>query len=359
MFRAIGSERGNLFISPYSIREAFAMTSAAAEGDCLSGITDSIRLNNPAGDIHAEFARVDGMLTRTSSNEGDTFAIANAVFLENRFRPAEDFIDLLKKHYKAQLWSFDAATPHGADEGVRAINDWCAERTGGFLEDVVPRGMLDRDSVMALINTACLKAVWRTEFNAEFTRDRDFHLLDGSVVRMPTMFQHARLRAGEDEEVLILSLPYRAGALEMLILLPGDPDGLPALEAGMSMDALNGWMSRMREMELEVLLPRWDMSASYDLIPALESLGMRAPFAPGGFTKDLGGDVFIGDVLHAVRIKVDERGTEAAAGTVAHFTKGLLSGDQAVIRVDHPFLFLIRDGATGLILFMGRVVDPR
>jgi serpin B len=72
-------------------------------------------------------------------------------------------------------------------------------------------------------------------------------------------------------------------------------------------------------------------------------------------------DLFIGAVIHKAYIRVDEEGTEAAAATGVHMT---LSAEMApetpipVFRVDHPFLFLIRDNRTGSILFLGRMTNP-
>ncbi len=41
----------------------------------------------------------------------------------------------------------------------------------------------------------------------------------------------------------------------------------------------------------------------------------------------------------------------------AVFNANLCLGQVLVVRADHPFLFLIRDTASGAIVFMGRVAD--
>lgn len=62
-------------------------------------------------------------------------------------------------------------------------------------------------------------------------------------------------------------------------------------------------------------------------------------------------------VLTITGIRVDEDGTEAA-GAVAVGAPGAARPEPTAFHVDHPALFLIRDRTTGLILLMGRLVQP-
>lgn len=61
-------------------------------------------------------------------------------------------------------------------------------------------------------------------------------------------------------------------------------------------------------------------------------------------------------VVHQATIDVDEKGTEAAAATAV--SVGRVSRPSGSLVVDRPFLFAIRDDATGAVLFVGRVTDP-
>ena len=68
-------------------------------------------------------------------------------------------------------------------------------------------------------------------------------------------------------------------------------------------------------------------------------------------------DLFIKDVIHRAMVAVDEKGTEAAAATAVVFKRQAAQVAEPLV-VDRPFIFAIRDDATGTILFLGRVVDP-
>jgi serpin B len=120
--------------------------------------------------------------------------------------------------------------------------------------------------------------------------------------------------------------------------------------------------------ELDLRMPRFGLETRASLKQALIALDMRAPFGLtpadfGGITGDSEQGFGIGDVIHQANIDVDEKGTEAAAATaVIMDTTGGCGGPNPArtitLRLDHPFLFVLRDVETGAVLFMGRVVDP-
>jgi len=69
----------------------------------------------------------------------------------------------------------------------------------------------------------------------------------------------------------------------------------------------------------------------------------------------------ISDVFHKAFVDVSEEGTEAAAATgITMRATAMRMPEQAVVfRADHPFIFLIRDTRTGVVLFIGRLMNPR
>ncbi len=69
-------------------------------------------------------------------------------------------------------------------------------------------------------------------------------------------------------------------------------------------------------------------------------------------------DLFVSDILHEAFVAVDEKGTEAAAATAVVMDLRALPADPAVLEIDRPFLFALRDRETGTVLFLGRVLDP-
>ena len=180
------------------------------------------------------------------------------------------------------------------------------------------------------------------------------------------MHQTEEFLLGRIGDVQLLELPYAGGELSMLIALPQDRDGLPALEQRLSAEVISAWRDVMAPTQVEVALPRFRVAPAEGLSLAkpLSDLGMDAPFQRGeaDFTPMADGipqgELLIGAVFHKAFVEVDEVGTEAAAATAVLITLGYAgSADRAErFTADHPFLFFIRDRA-GTILFMGRVAD--
>jgi serpin B len=100
-----------------------------------------------------------------------------------------------------------------------------------------------------------------------------------------------------------------------------------------------------------------------ELNDALSALGMRIAFTPfqADFSNlyDERSDVYISKVKHKTFLQVDEAGTEAAAVTSVEIGVTSIGPSQPVVmKVDRPFLFFIHEKNSGLILFVGKVMEP-
>jgi serpin B len=159
----------------------------------------------------------------------------------------------------------------------------------------------------------------------------------------------------------VLELPYAGGDLSMVVLLPTELDGLPALESGMTADSVEKWLGDLAEEEVRVALPRFKTTSTVDLSETLLAMGMVDAFGPRADFSGMDGRsgwLYIGAVLHKAFVEVNEEGTEAAASTVVRVQALSLPSRTITFRADHPFVFLIRENQTGSILFLGRMTDP-
>jgi serpin B len=142
----------------------------------------------------------------------------------------------------------------------------------------------------------------------------------------------------------------------MMIMMPDKVDGLAHLERSLSAEAVDKWRSHLKEKTIQIYLPRFRMTSKFELGRVLQEMGMRLPFTGKADFSGLSPrhDMVLSQVIHQAFVSVDERGTEAAAGTAA---QTLLSLPREFL-VDRPFVFLIRDNGTGTITFVGRVMNP-
>jgi serpin B len=166
----------------------------------------------------------------------------------------------------------------------------------------------------------------------------------------------------------VVALPYEGGDATMLVVLPDKLDGLDSVERSLDAARLSAWRRALSSQEVVVWLPRFviDPPAAVELGGELQALGMarafdreRADFSGIARPPDPRDRLVLDRVFHKAFVKVDERGTEAAAATaVVMMRAGGMPRPVPEFKADHPFLFFILDEATGLVLFMGRVAEP-
>lgn len=155
-----------------------------------------------------------------------------------------------------------------------------------------------------------------------------------------------------------VDIPYGNGAFSMTVLLPAEGKRVDDVAASIGSSAWSTWMAEFHDADVELRLPRFRLSWERELIPDLESLGMRAAFVDGraDFSRmtTAGSQLYISLVKQKTFVDVNEEGTEAAAVTNVGISVTSLPVRRPFI-VDRPFVFVLRERLSGTILFMGKI----
>ncbi|MCC5953774.1 MAG: serpin family protein [Acidimicrobiia bacterium] len=356
----VAEDGENLAYSPLSIAIALAMTSAGARGSTLAEFEQALGAEDTAAQegwawTEQQLSGRAGDVTLVDGSGGEvSLHIANRLFAQAGFDIDADFVEVVSAAYGAGVGLEDfAADPDGARE---RINAWVADQTEDQIPDLLPDGAIDTLTRLVLANAVYFKAPWLSPFEEAATADRPFTLADGTTVDVPTMSNTAGYGNASGPGWEAVTLPYGGEELEMVIVLP-DEDAFAEVEAqvpdGLFDEVPSGELDR-----LQLTLPRFQIRSPLPLREPLEALGLEAAFDPD--RADFSGinpapDFYIQDVVHEAFVAVDEEGTEAAAATGV--IMGITSMPPSVV-VDRPFLWAIRDVPTGLVLFLGRVLDP-
>ena len=369
LYGGLCGKKGNLFVSPYSISAALAMTRQGARGETARQMDEVLHF--PA-DCAAAFGKLDAALEapevsvyrdgKSVREPAYAFSVANALWMQQGYPLLPAFLDSMKDAFGAGL----ERTDFGQTEAARSqINEWVEKETRERIRDLVPEGAITPLTRLVLANAIYLKAGWADPFKKAATKDEPFRLAaGGGTVDVPLMRRTGRYRYAEADGLQVLELPYRGNALSMVVLLPAKVDGLPAVEDALDAEHLAAWLGALASTQVEVHLPRFEVTQGLNLNEVLAGLGMKDAFSAqdadfSGMTE--AERLSIGAVIHKAFVAVDEVGTEAAAATaVAMLGMGapVRQPDPVVFRADRPFLFLIRHAATGTVLFLGRLVDP-
>ncbi len=355
------SESGNFAFSPASIQMALALAYAGARGETAAEMRRALQLQGEDDAMHRAFS--EQMARWNADDTGLELSVANRMFLDDAFTPLESFSQLASEHYEAGV---ERVPFQSKPERARTVvNQWVLKATRSKIRELLPKGSLGDGTKLILANAVYLKGTWEHPFRPRATRPQTFFPASGAPVQVPMMYQRRAFGYAvlPQQGVKLLEMPYEGEDLSMLVILP-DAGKMHSTTERLSGEVLQAWTGAMSgEGEVEVGIPLWRIapSGSTRLKGPLRALGMRSAFDPG--RSDFSGVdgtryLVISDVYHRALVEVDEKGTEAAAATGVVAVAGAETTGRTFI-ANRPFLFLIRDRKTGVILFMGRVSDPR
>ena len=357
--QVVGQNRDvNVFLSPASVALALAMAYNGAVGETRQAIAAALELgeldpeevNHAAGAVLQELEHLDPRAR---------LAIANSLWVNQDVILEPAFVERNREVYRAELAGLNFADPRS----VAVINAWVREHTHGKIERIIEQ--IDASAILFLINAIYFKGDWTWQFDRKQTRDAPFTLLDGRQKLHPMMRQSGSYPYYEGDGFQAISLPYGAGRLSMYIFLPAPRSSLDALNRHLGSTRWNTWMRRFRKTEGSIALPRFKLEYEVTLNEALKALGMGVAFDPrradfSAMCAHTAQKVYLNEVRHKTFVEVNEEGTEAAAVTSAGMVLAAFTPSRSFhMVVDRPFFCAIRDNQTGLILFMGAIVEPQ
>lgn len=360
MLKIIASQHSESFIfSPISLEYALAMVNNGAAGETENQIRDVIGFGDRSVKEVNEFYKY---LTENLLNVDNTVAmnIANAqVFntaIGDESKYNKDYKNALTGYYNALFEGYDFAKDN--KKALSAINSWASKQTEGMINPLLDE--LDPYSATLLMNAIYFKGSWADKFDSSFTRKEDFTKGDGAKTKVDMMNQTSNVSYYFDKNCSAISKTYGNGAFKMTFILPDEGITTAELAKGLDRTALERIIKRKGSEEVIIKIPKFETSFTIELNDMLKSLGMVDAFNPtkadfSSMSSHL--SLYISRVLQKARIKVEEKGTEAAAVTVIDMkvTSALPSpSEPPTFYATRPFLYAISEISTGAILFMGQ-----
>jgi serpin B len=356
-------ENEDVLVSPYSAFEALGMVYAGAGGKTqaeLAGALDLTGLSpEDSAPLFGNLRRETLAHAKLAKNE---LRIANCLWGQEGYPFRPQYLQALGQQFNSMPEQLNFLAP---DVAALRINKWADEATAGRISDVVSPTDFDDVTRFMLTNAVYFKAAWKQPFELRDSRRGVFKAADDLQVH----YMHQRLSSqyAETDELQLASLPYAGDRFSMLFLLPREDVALKQFESNLSIDQLDRWTDLLKKHQVDWKLPKFRFEAKMALNDALKNLGATSMFNIGN--ADLSGmspmaakeGLAIDEVRQKTFIEVNETGTEAAAVTTGGGVGGFGNREPEPLvnfHAERPFLFLIRDDETGVILFMGRVTKP-
>ncbi|NTV29358.1 MAG: serpin family protein [Candidatus Omnitrophica bacterium] len=348
---------GSVF-APYAIAKSLAMVYSGAKENTALQMVQAMHMKIGSERFHKAFASLSASLESSAVSTGYDLAGFNALFVQEGYSFQKEFLIVQDNVYGILPVGLDFASSPQAQR--TAINRRLEGETNNMIKGFLEPGMVTDTTRMLLVSAMYFKGQWESAFDPALTFKADFVRPAGlPTSRAMFMTTNAEFRYGEDSETQLLELPYIGRKFSMLIILPRVASAFSVLEKNLTPASFEQYLTKLRLRKIHVEIPRFKAETTLRLNSALQALGVTDAFddSRADFSgMDGNRDLYISQVLHKACVEVDEGGPDA--GALARHAAADRAAQLPVFRADHPFLFMVRDNATGSILFLGRVIDP-
>ncbi|RNF41213.1 serpin family protein [Planococcus salinus] len=343
---------GNMFVSPLSLYMALSMLYNGAAGDTKAEIADVLHATISPDEMNKANASLSMMLAGNSDSV--QLAISNSIWLNQSYDFQPEFAQNTQDYFNAKTEKIDVSDPESAD----LINGWVKDSTNGMIEKMVEKP-LPKNLKTILLNAVYFNGKWHTPFEEKNTEEQPFHLADGTTVDMPFMKMEQHWSYMENDQFQAVALPYGDWEASMYVFLPKEHSSLEEFKTALTPDNWNNWRRSFNTGEGLVSLPKFEMEYEIQLNDALMALGMETAFGASDLSNMYEqGSGQISHVKQKTALKVDEKGTEAAAVTEVAIAVSSEQPEHFTLEVNRPFFVAIEDTETSTILFLGAVSNP-
>ena len=351
MFREISalSNEPNTFFSPLSLNMALGML-----------------YNGASGETRTEMAKVLGMADFTEAEINEYYqkmlqillnvdplteiSIANSIWYRDGYPVKPPFIDINQKHFDAVVESLDFSKSDAAD----IINKWCADKTKDKIKEII-KSPISGDVMMYLINALYFKSNWQFQFDKANTHEANFTKADNQRITVSMMMQPTvTLPLYADQHLTCVEMPYGNQAFSMVAILPAYNMNIEQLIEHLNIDTWGNIVNNLRDQEIMLGLPRFKIECEIPLNEPVWNVGMQRIFS-GGFANISDGNLYVSEIKQKTFVEVNEEGTEAAAVTAIE----MIESASPSFFANRPFLYLIKEKSSGVILFIGRMDEPK
>ncbi len=339
----------NQMLSPFSLASVLTMLQQGASGQTLSELNNLLNLGGLTKQQIADVFKTIMEKLPEIDRKVQIFP-ANSLWIKNTITVEENYKDLIKKYFLADIFTapFDNNT-------VNQMNSWVSDKTNGKIDKITDN--LD-NYVMVLLNAVYFYGQWLDNFNEQNTQNQTFHLDSSHTVSVPMMNDKIDYTGfAAFDSVIVGEIFYGRGNFSMVIIVPQNTYDLNYFIQKLNMQTINSWIKDLYYTKAQVVLPKFTFKSEFqNLADLLHKHGLITALSPQADFSEINPSVYLSQVVQKTYIDVNEKGTEAA--TVTGGFMEMTSTMPQFLIADRPFLFLIRETSTDLILFMGVVNNP-
>lgn len=365
LYRNLDEKEKNTFLSPYSISTAMAMTYSGARGTTAGELAAGMHFDKDVTKSDEDFKWLIETIN-SRKNEDIKISVANRLFGEKQFKFKPSYLEGIEKNFGAPLEKLDFK--NDLEGSRKKINSWVETETKNKIKELIKKNVLPDSTKLVLVNAIYFYGDWAKQFDSTYTRKTDFYLDESKTIQHKLMWQKNHFEYMENNDFKAIRMTYKGNKLYMEVYLPHSKNGIHDFEKTLTSENYNNWTRQFKSEEVRLTFPKYKMTCDFSLGDIMkEKLGIKIPFSDeadfSNMIENPKEALKISKVIHKAFIDVSEKGTEAAAATAVIMVKTEGSAfhepePDKIFTADHPFFFMIKDRATGSILFMGKVMNP-
>jgi serine protease inhibitor len=346
----------NLFISPLSLTIAMALLHNGADASTKQELSRLLGIQDiPLDRVNTAYAALIGRLEQRSNrlSQQSHLSIANSLWARPGLRFKPEFIQSSQNFYATEVFNLDFTE----SDNLSIVNDWIDRQTNGKIKEIVSSGDLSANTVLILLNAIYFKGVWKQQFNRADTKEDRFIVSDNKFKLHPMMSQSGTYEYFHNQEFQAIALPYSESDISTIVFLPDEQNTLADLLKCLNFEKFQEWRSQFFRIQGDLVLPRFTIECEESLMDVFKTLGLEIALSGNANYQNITDEsISISDIKHKALIEVNEEGTEASAATGVMMQRSLRQKFSMV--VNRPFLCVMRDERTGVILFMGAIWEP-
>lgn len=353
LFKDVRRANGDVsfVLSPLSVTCNMSMFAVGANGATRGEIMNMLGYGAVSIDdvnaMNRKFLEETPALDRSTK-----ISIANLLLSDTGFDMLPSYPEALENFYMAEKKTANFSDMAGV---VKIINDWCKKETNGMIPELFANGSNVAFDKLALLNAVYFKGMWANKFDKSKTKSEAFRLENNQTVTVNMMRCKERFLYNENENCQMVNLPYGNGSFSMVVMLPKGGRTLAEMVEAMSAETWHSERAEMEMREVDLKLPRFTVEYNDYISNSIMRLGAQQMFSNAADFSNItsNGSFKVGFVKHAVKITVDEDGTEAAAVTGSGEVTSPGPDALKTFYADHPFVYAIIENSTGQIYFIG------
>ena len=342
------TDETNVFVSPLSVSIALGLAWNGAFGTTKTEMETALKMSGMSvEDINSYYKIMQTTLPGIDPNT--KLSIANSLWYRTGFEVKPSYLKVNTDYFNAYVKEMDFSKTWAVD----TINNWCARNTNNLIPTIIDN--IPDAAVMYLTNAVYFKGIWRKKFDKNLTTENFFTNEKFVENKVNMMSQKDTFAYAFDNNAQYVDLPYGNNAFSMTVILPVQGKTTSDILNSLTSDNWSTILSSLNKQQIMLYMPRFKVENKFQLKNPLIEMGMKKAFTDfADFSGIANAGLMISEVVHKTYVTVDEDGTEAAAVTNIGFVTTSMP-NYPIVTVNHPFIFVIREKSTGVILFVGKM----